>query len=237
VLGTSAAECSGSFAARATDKRIVMSDDEPQDHRDVYGRYAAARSFMAAAPDVAIDVVDTATTDLGAALVTIFAGEAALAGKPQLEVVGLAERFASGGHLRFHVEDIEYLVKGGRAMLHPRVARRGPEGHPHPRLRARRAQSARARGPREGAIPILIEQLKTEVAPGRSVVGRRRAWRERKPRQTGRGSATATWNVERLYMRPLSPVDLSPRRARIGGCVRLSGRLDAVRPEPRRGDL
>jgi DegV family protein with EDD domain len=238
VLGTSAAECSELFRQLATtDKRIVMMTTS----RQIIGTYtaatAAARSFMAASPDVAIDVVDTATTDLGAGMVTIFAGEAALAGKPQLEVVALAERFASGGHLRFHVDDIEYLVKGGRASFIRAWLAEVLKVTPILGF-ARGELKALGRVPRDTEpVPVLIEQLKKAVTPGRSV------WAAvvhggNESRATRAVEAVrATWNVERLYLRTLSPsIYLHAGPGSAGAFVYP---VDTMpwRPEAMRGDL
>ncbi len=118
VLGSSAAECSDYFRQIAgRDKGIVMLTTS----RQLIGTYtaavAAARSFAALHPDVNIDVVDTRSTDLGAGMTVLFAAEAARAGKPQREVVALADRFAAAGKVMFHIPSLDYIVKGGRASF------------------------------------------------------------------------------------------------------------------------
>ena len=118
VLGTSAAEYAGMFRDLAANDRqilaVMTSRKLIQSHA---AAVAAARILgdQAAFADVEVAVADTGTTDVGAGLATILAGEADRAGVPLDRIAELLEAYREASHAAFAVETLDYLVKGGRA--------------------------------------------------------------------------------------------------------------------------
>lgn len=64
-----------------------------------------------------IAVVDTLSTDLGAGLVTIAAGEAIRAGLPMKDIVALLEAMGERGRFAMHVKNLLHPMKSGRASF------------------------------------------------------------------------------------------------------------------------
>ena len=116
TLGTTAAEAAEVFRRIAeTDPEIVVITAS----RKIIGTYtasvAAARAIQARDPRIKIAVIDTAVTDIGAGLTTMFAAEAARAGHAHAQVVSEAENFSKSGRMVIWCKTLDYLVKGGRA--------------------------------------------------------------------------------------------------------------------------
>jgi DegV family protein with EDD domain len=91
-----------------TSKRLIQS----------YLACTTAARTIAANPsfrDARIAVVDSRSTDVGAGLVTILAGEAARAHVPFERTVELLEAASAQCELVATVDTLDYLVKGGRA--------------------------------------------------------------------------------------------------------------------------
>lgn len=120
VLGTSAAEFVDIFKRAAErDRKLVAI----MTSRKIVGSYTAAVSAakalaeVPASKDIRVAVIDTKTTDLGACMCTMMAGEAIRSGMTMEGVTSTVERFASGGVLALTLGTLDYLVKGGRASF------------------------------------------------------------------------------------------------------------------------
>ena len=120
VLGTSATEFVDVFLAVARETREILAI---MTSREIIGSYTAA---VAASRTLAtlgghdrlrVEVVDTRSTDLGAGLCAILAGESARAGRSLSQTVHAVHRFAEDGVMMLTVETLDNLVKGGRASF------------------------------------------------------------------------------------------------------------------------
>ena len=120
VIGTTAAEFVVMFRQLAKEDREILA---VMTSRKVIGSHdaahLAARTLReqggARAPRVV--VCDTGSTDLGAALCCILAGEARAAGVPIEEIAKMIQAARQHAQLMFTVETLDYLVKGGRASV------------------------------------------------------------------------------------------------------------------------
>jgi DegV family protein with EDD domain len=120
VIGTTAAEFVIMFRQLAKEDREILA---VMTSRKIIGSHdaahLAARTLReqggARAPRVV--VCDTGSTDLGAALCCILAGEARAAGVPIEEIAKLIQAARQHARLVFTVETLDYLVKGGRASV------------------------------------------------------------------------------------------------------------------------
>lgn len=118
VVGTTANEFGQLFTALGrTDPQmlaVMTSRKVIQSH----GAALAAARVLAEHPthkSLRIAVVDSTTTDVGAGLIALAAGEAAKAGLPLTEAVEALTRMANGTRLALTVATLDNLVKSGRA--------------------------------------------------------------------------------------------------------------------------
>lgn len=77
----------------------------------------AARNVVEANPGVRIHVIDCLVTDGGLGLGVIFAAEAIKAGLSFDKIVAATEAFVQRHHMILAIQDMSYLVKGGRASF------------------------------------------------------------------------------------------------------------------------
>lgn len=78
---------------------------------------AAAAKVKTRVPHAQIQVVDTLSTDLGAGLQIIAAGEAIRAGRSSKDIVTLLEAMADAGRAGMHVHNLSHVMKSGRSSL------------------------------------------------------------------------------------------------------------------------
>lgn len=91
-----------------TSKRLISSYHSAQ-------AAAATVKSRLAHKSADIRIVDTQSTDVGAGLITIAAGEAIRAGLPMNDIVALLETMAERGALAMHVQNLLHPIKSGRA--------------------------------------------------------------------------------------------------------------------------
>lgn len=120
VLGTSAAQFAGHLSrlgAADPELLVIMSS------RKIIQSYAAcitACKTLEQHPKwkhLQVRVVDTGGTDVGAGLVATYAAEAIAAGFSLDEVFRLCEAFSAATIVAFAVQEMDNLVKGGRASF------------------------------------------------------------------------------------------------------------------------
>ena len=118
VVGATAMGTLDVFVEAAARDREIMGVTTT---RKIIQSYQAAESaartlrLKAAYADVRVSLVDTGTTDVGAGVVCIAAGELARAGRPLGRVAAVCEAMARQGSTSFYVHDLQRLVRGGRA--------------------------------------------------------------------------------------------------------------------------
>ena len=78
---------------------------------------AATVKTRVARKDTTIHVVDTLSTDLGAALVAIAAAEVARTGLSAKDTAALVDELAARGRTAMHVQNMSHTLKSGRASL------------------------------------------------------------------------------------------------------------------------
>ena len=93
-----------------TSKRLIQSYHSAQ-------AAAATVKTRVAQRNSSIAIVDTLSTDLGAGLLTIAAGEAIRAGLPMKDIVALLEAMGERGRFALHVRDLLHPLKSGRASF------------------------------------------------------------------------------------------------------------------------
>lgn len=91
-----------------TSKRLITTYHSAQ---------AAAAKVKARAPHAHIQIVDTLSTDLGAGLQIIAAGEAKRAGRSMKDIVTLLTAMSDAGRAGMHVHDLTNVMKSGRSSL------------------------------------------------------------------------------------------------------------------------
>jgi len=120
VLGTSAAEFAGHLSRLGADDPellVIMSS------RKIIQSFAActtASKTLAQHPKwthLQIRIVDTGTTDIGAGLAATYAAEAIAAGFSLDEVFHLCEQFSAATTVAMAIQNMDNLVKGGRASF------------------------------------------------------------------------------------------------------------------------
>jgi DegV family protein with EDD domain len=118
VVGTTAAEMLDLFLASLKEDRELLGITTS---RKIIRTYDAARSAartLLEQPRYAtarVEIVDSMTTDLGAALTCIAAGEARLAGWTLDETTELASAVAASALTVLYIQDLNRFVRGGRA--------------------------------------------------------------------------------------------------------------------------
>lgn len=120
VLGTSAAEFVTLFRQLAASDRKILAIMTSRKLIGTHAAAVAAARTLQSLPgneDLTIDVIDTETTDLGAGLVTLLAGEALRAGLTRRKIVEVIDSFARQQAMLLTVETLDNLVKGGRASF------------------------------------------------------------------------------------------------------------------------
>jgi DegV family protein with EDD domain len=120
VLGSSAAELVSVFRQVAVNDREILAIMTSRKLIGSYGAAVSAARTLQSLPgndDLAIHVIDTETTDLGAGLVTVLAAEAVRAGLPRRKVVEVVESFVAQQQMLLTVATLDNLVKGGRASF------------------------------------------------------------------------------------------------------------------------
>ena len=118
VLGTSAAQFAGFFRDLAKEDReilAVMTSRKIIQSHDAAVAAARTLKTQAAFADLDVAVADTGSTDVGAGLAVILAGEARAAGLSLADTADLLEAYRRESRTAFTVESLEFLVKGGRA--------------------------------------------------------------------------------------------------------------------------
>lgn len=118
VVGTTAAEFVGMFrelSARDREIFVVMTSRKLIGSHDAAVSAAKTLSSHAGFDDVRIVVGDTGVTDVGAGLATILAGEAMRAGLSLEAIAAAIEAFRLHAELVILPQNLDYLVKGGRA--------------------------------------------------------------------------------------------------------------------------
>lgn len=93
-----------------TSKRLIQS------YHSAQGAATMVRSRLAH-QHASIAIVDTMSTDLGACLITIAAGEAIRAGLAMKDIVVLLEEMAARCRLAMHVKNLDHPMKSGRASF------------------------------------------------------------------------------------------------------------------------
>lgn len=172
VVGTTAAEFVGMFRALAKEDRELLA---VMTSRKIIGSHdaahLAARTLReqggARAPRVV--VCDSGSTDVGAGLCCILAGEARAAGVPIEEIAKCIQAARQHGRMVLTVETLDYLVKGGRAstvraFLAGLLGVRPIIGFLDGELKAVGKLRTRAEAP-----PALADALEKDVGGGRRV--------------------------------------------------------------------
>lgn len=120
VLGTSAAEFAGHLtrlSAEDSELLVIMTS------RNLIQSYDACKSACKTLANqrkwrhLKIRVIDSGVTDIGTGLVTMYAAEARAAGFGLDEVANLTEEFVAATQTVFVVQELDYVVKGGRASF------------------------------------------------------------------------------------------------------------------------
>ncbi|MCA1842924.1 MAG: DegV family EDD domain-containing protein [Actinobacteria bacterium] len=117
----------------------------------------------AAGPSPLVHVVDSRSLSVGTGLVATALAQAAALDAEFEQVKRLARRLVDEVHLHAIIEDVEYLVRGGRAGMLDAHAKRGSryvvavKGHVIPLDRAR---------DREGAVRRLLDHLGDQLSHG-----------------------------------------------------------------------
>lgn len=120
VLGTSAAQFAGHLSrlgAEDPELLVIMSS------RKIIQSFTActtASKTLAQHPKwkhLQIRIVDTGTTDVGAGLAATYAAEAIAAGLSLDEVFHLCEQFSAATRVAIAIQEMDNLVKGGRASF------------------------------------------------------------------------------------------------------------------------
>lgn len=118
VVGTTAADMMDLYLEALKQERELLTIATS---RKIIRSYDAARSAagtLAAHPryaDASIEIVDTMTTDIGAALICLAVGEAARANWSFAETIQMASEMSKSGSTVLYIQDLGRLVRGGRA--------------------------------------------------------------------------------------------------------------------------
>lgn len=119
-LGASSAEMVSLFRELGNRENEIIFVAPSRMMTGAYDAGVAAARTLQTLPkhrDVKVSVVDSATADLGTALIAVFCAEAAKAGMPRTQIVEAAEALAAQGILGCIPMNFDYLAKSGRASF------------------------------------------------------------------------------------------------------------------------